>query len=59
MLIFIPGVKNAKQNNSEPQVEINVETPSIPVITQPELRNVPYIRTKPVLRESDYTINDY
>ncbi|MBR1942779.1 cell envelope integrity protein TolA [bacterium] len=52
-------IKNAKQNNSEPQVEINVETPSIPVITQPELRNVPYIRTKPVLRESDYTINDY
>ena len=47
--------KKEIQNAEEPQV---IETP-VEEVTQPDIRTIPYIRTKPTLRETDYTINDY
>ncbi len=58
--------KDKNVNAEQPQKEqvINntqvekVETVPEPTIKQ-DLNSVPYIRTKPTLRETDYTINDY
>lgn len=55
-----PQKTSRKEKSKEKEVN-NVETEVIPSskIMQQDYKPVPYIRTKPILRERDYTINDY
>lgn len=55
-----PQKTSRKEKSKEKEVN-NVETEVIPSskIMQQDYKPIPYIRTKPILRERDYTINDY
>lgn len=55
-----PQKTSRKEKIKEKEVK-NAETEVIPSskIIQQDYKPVPYIRTKPILRERDYTINDY
>lgn len=54
--------KNKNINIEQPQNEQYINNTQIEMAPEPiikqDLNSIPYIRTKPVLRETDYTIND-
>ncbi|MBR2526264.1 hypothetical protein IKE67_07325 [bacterium] len=54
--------KNTNINIEQQQNEQDINNTQIEITPEPtikqDLNSIPYIRTKPALRETDYTIND-
>jgi len=53
---------NIEQNTEQQQKEQNINNTQIEIVPEPiikqDINSIPYIRIKPILRETDYTIND-